>query len=96
MKKFILCSVLTLCIIFSLSTVGSAQSGPIFEPLIYPEEAITDFKKEMLDRVSTGPDYVSNRGYEENGLYMSPYWSCEIEEKDVPVYAVMSYNEDVN
>lgn len=100
MKKFILCSVLTLCIIVSSFCnpliICSAQSGPIFEPLIYPEEAVTDFKEEMLGRVSTGPDYVSNRGYEENGLYMSPYWSCEIEGKDVPVYAVMSYNEDVN
>lgn len=96
MKKTVLSSVLILCIIFSLSTVCSAQAQPIFEPLVYPDEAVTVFCDEMLDRVSTGPDYISNRGYEENGLYMSPYWSCKIEGKDVPVYAVMSYNEDVN
>lgn len=96
MKKIVLSSVLILCIIFSFSAVSSAQTQPTYEPLVYPDEAITDFREEMLDRVSTGPDYVSNRGYEENGLYMSPYWSCEIEGKGVPVYAVMSYNEDVN
>ena len=81
MKKIVLSSVLILCIIFSFSAVSSAQTQPTYEPLVYPDEAITDFREEMLDRVSTGPDYVSNRGYEENGLYMSPYWSCEIEGK---------------
>ncbi len=96
MKKIILSSVLILCIIFSLSTVSSAQTQPTFEPLVYPDEAITVFSEEMLDRVSTGPDYVSNRGYDENGLYMSPYWSCKISEQDIPVYAVMSYDEDIN
>lgn len=86
------------CVIFfgSFPLNCFAQSGAIFEPLVYPEETITEFKEEKLGRVSTGPDYISNRGYDENGLYMSPYWSCEISEKNVPVYAVMSYNEDIN
>lgn len=98
--KIILNSVLSLCIIVSAlfvpHTVCSAKEAPSFEPLVYPESAVTDFSKEMLDRVSTGADYISNCGYDESGLYMSPYWSCKISGKDVPVYAVMSYDEDVN
>ncbi|MBQ2847801.1 MAG: hypothetical protein IJE74_06040, partial [Clostridia bacterium] len=99
MKK-ILNSVLTLCIVVSAlfvpHTVCSAKEASSFEPLVYPKSAITDFSEEMLDRVSTGADYISNCGYDESGLYMSPYWSCKISGEDVPVYAVMSYDEDVN
>ena len=98
--KIILSSVLTLCIIFSGNFVPhiicSAQSQPIFEPLIYPDEAVTDFDTKMFNRVSSGADYISNCGYNENGLYISPYWSCEILGENIPVYAVMSYDEDIN
>lgn len=91
---------LTLCIVFlsvcNPHIICSAQEEPLFEPLVYPDEAITEFNEEKLGRVSTGADYVSNCGYDESGLYMSPYWSCKILGKDVPVYAVMSYNEDIN
>ena len=98
--KIILNSVLTLCIVvtalFVPHAVCSAKETPSLKPLVYPESAITDFSKVMLGRVSTGADYISNCGYDESGLYMSPYWSCKISGEDVPVYAVMSYNEDVN
>lgn len=98
--KIILNSVLFLCVIVSAlfvpHTVCSAKEASSFEPLVYPESAITDFSEEMLGRASTGADYISNCGYDEGGLYMSPYWSCKISGKDVPVYAVMSYDEDVN
>lgn len=91
--SLILCVIVLFCC-FPLTCL--AQSNPSFEPLIYPPEAVTTFREEFLNRVSTGPDYVSNRGYDESGLYISPYWTCKISEKDVPVYAVMSYDEDVN
>ncbi len=98
--KIILNSVLSLCIIVSAlfvpHTVCSAKEAPSFEPLVYPESAVTDFSEEMLDRVSTGADYISNCGYDESGLYVSPYWNCKISGEDVPVYAVMSYDEDEN
>ena len=99
-KNILRAALLTLCVLFSLfcapQHIASAQTAADFEPLVYPAEAVTDFREEMLDRVSTGPDYVSNRGYEESGLYMSPYWSCTVSGAEIPVYAVMSYNEDQN
>lgn len=100
-NKFAVRSIcLTLCTVIAffcnLQITALAQAQPIFEPLVYPNEAVTDFSEDMLSRASTGPDYVSNRGYNETGLYISPCWSCKIHGKDVPVYAVMSYNEDIN
>lgn len=80
----------------SVGAVDTVAPYAVFEPLAYPAQAVTEFNDAMLDRVSTGPNHISNRGYDETGLYLSPYWTCCIEGEDIPVYAVMSYNEDEN
>lgn len=72
--------------------VAGAAASPVFEPLICPEEAISPFEEALLDRAGPGDDLLSNRGYEETGLYVSPYWTCRAAGRDVPVYAAMCYD----
>ena len=69
-----------------------AASAPVFEYLTCPQEAITPFEDSKLDRASGGDDLLSNRGYDETGLYVSPYWSCRASGTQVPVYAAMCYD----
>ena len=74
------------------AAVAGAVSVPSFEYLICPQEAISPFEDSLLDRAGPGDDLLSNRGYEETGLYRSPYWTCRAAGKDVPVYAAMCYD----
>ena len=72
--------------------VAGAASAPEFEYLTCPEDAISPFEDAILDRASGGDDLLSNRGYEETGLYVSPYWTCRASGTAVPVYAAMCYD----
>ncbi len=75
---------------------AEAAQAASFEPLVLPEEAIAVFDETMLARVSSEPDQHGNRGFDEQGTYTSPYWTCSAGGGSVPVYAVMSYNEETN
>ena len=72
--------------------VAGAASVPAFEFLTCPEEAISPFEEALLDRAGPGDDLLSNRGYDETGLYVSPYWTCRAAGKEVPAYAAMCYD----
>ncbi|MBQ6165197.1 MAG: hypothetical protein IJK23_12045 [Clostridia bacterium] len=72
--------------------VAGAASAPEFEYLTCPQEAVSPFEDAILDRASGGDDLLSNRGYEETGLYVSPYWTCRASGTAVPVYAAMCYD----
>lgn len=78
--------------LFGSVSVAGAVSAPVFTHLTCPEEAICPFEETMLDRAGPGDDLLSNRGYEETGLFTSPYWTCRAAGKDVPVYAAMCYD----
>ncbi|MBQ6117712.1 MAG: hypothetical protein IJK98_00635 [Clostridia bacterium] len=72
--------------------VAGAVAPPAFECLTCPEEALSPFTEDLLDRAGPGDDLLSNRGYEETGLYLSPYWTCRAAGREVPVYAAMCYD----
>lgn len=93
-KHFVRALALLLAAAMLLGTVAvaGAVSVPVFEYLTCPEEAVSPFEESLLDRAGTGDDLLSNRGYEETGLYVSPYWTCRAAGKEVPVYAAMCYD----
>lgn len=78
--------------LFGSVSVAGGASAPVFTHLTCPEEAICPFEEALLDRAGPGDDLLSNRGYEETGLFKSPYWSCRAAGRDVPVYAAMCYD----
>ena len=79
-------------VLFGPVAVAGAASVPAFEYLTCPEEAISPFEEALLDRAGPGDDLLSNRGYEETGLYVSPYWTCRAAGREAPVYAAMCYD----
>ena len=85
------CAFMTAVILFAAAVPCYAASGG-FEFLTYPEEALTEFRPEMLSRISSGDDHISNRGYDETGLYLSPYWTMTVNGSSVPVYATPVYD----
>ena len=88
-----LISLLTAVVLLTVTAgVAGAASVPVFEFLTCPETAISPFEDSLLDRASGGDDLLSNRGYEETGLYLSPCWTCRAAGKTVPVYAAMCYD----
>ena len=72
--------------------LAGAASAPVFEFLTCPDDALSPFEEALLDRAGPGDDLLSNRGYEETGLYASPYWTCSAAGRNVPVYAAMCYD----
>ena len=74
----------------SLLPCFAAEWG--FEYLQLPDEALTEFDPGMLTRISSGDDHLSNRGYDETGLYISPYWTMTVNGESVPVYATPVYD----
>lgn len=59
--------------------------------LEYSDEALTEFSPSMLGRISSGDDYASNCGYDETGLFVSPYYTAYANGVDIPVYASLTY-----
>lgn len=86
--SFLLAVIISVCGMI----IADAETKNSFDYLCYPDEAVTDFRSEILDRISSGDDYISNRGYNETSLYVSPYWSLEIGGRKVPVYATAVYD----
>lgn len=76
-------------------TAGAAGKSDL-DFIEYPDEAITRFDESILDRISTGDDYLANRGYDETSLYISPYWTLKINGESVPVYATAVYDWKLN
>ena len=93
-KHFVraLALLLAAAMLFGTVAVAGAVSVPVFEYLTCPEEAVSPFEETLLNRAGTGDDLISNRGYEETGLYASPYWPCRAAGTEVPVYAAMCYD----
>ncbi len=94
-KKRLVRGIALLCaaaMLFGTLAAAGAVSVPSYEYLTCPEEAISPFEESLLDRAGPGDDLLSNRGYEETGLYVSPYWTCRAAGKEVPVYAAMCYD----
>ncbi len=66
-----------------------------FSYLSYPEEAIITLEEaglseeELVNRASaTLPEYVQSGGYDDiNGITVSPYYTAQISDTDIPVYA---------
>lgn len=66
-----------------------------FSVLEYPDEAIITLEEaglteeELVGRASAEhPEYVQSGGYDDiNGITISPYYTAEISEKEIPVYA---------
>lgn len=90
LKAFL--SVLLAAVISLSVSVPCFAASDGFEFLQYPAEAITDFRPEILSRISSGDDYIANQGYDETGLYISPYWTMTVNNKAVPVYATAVYD----
>lgn len=99
MKKInaVLSAFLSIIFVFSLAAEACAEADKTaFDYIRYPDEAFTDFNPDILKRISSGDDYVSNRGYDETGLYASPYWKMSVNGTDTPVYATAVYDWVLN
>jgi len=95
MKKTI-SLLLAMAILLAVSISAFASDVKDINAVEYPEEALTPFTTEMLNRVSSGDDYKSNDGYDETGLYVSPYWTCNVNGNEVPVYSALTYDYVLN
>ncbi len=84
---------LTISMIFcAVSPCASAVGNNDFDYIKYPAEAVSEFSEKILERISSGDDYISNRGYDETSLYISPCWSMNVNGTFVPVYATAVYD----
>ena len=75
-----------------ITGIAADASEPVFEYLTCPEEAISPFEAAILDRASGEDGLLPNRGYDETGLYISPYWTCSAAGTQAPVYAAICYD----
>lgn len=93
----LLSAIITIAVIAG-SALGSFSkiTSSDFDYMLYPEEAITAFNNSILERISGGDDYVSNQGYDETGLYISPQWSLKINNKATPLYATAVYDWELD
>ena len=89
-----LISVLLCITVIALTVIPAfaADDGKAFSFIEYPEKAISPFSDEITERISSGDDYLSNRGYDETGLYISPYWTLKVNGTAVPLYAAAVYD----
>lgn len=70
-----------------------------FSVLEYPDEAIITLEEaglteeELVGRASAEhPEYVQSGGYDDiNGITISPYYTAEISDKEIPVYASVAF-----
>ena len=80
----------------TVSPCVSAVENNQFDYIKYPAQAVSDFSEKILERISSGDDYLSNRGYDETSLYISPCWSMNVNGTSVPVYATTVYDWVLN
>ena len=70
-----------------------------FSVLEYPDEAIITLEEaglteeELVGRASAEhPEYVQSGGYDDiNGITISPYYTAEISDREIPVYASVAF-----
>lgn len=91
LRKTGIALIMTLFLFLSALPV-QAQENSGFSCLEYPAEAVTAFTSEKLCRISSGDDYLANRGYAETSLYLSPYWRLSVNGIAVPMYATSVYD----
>lgn len=96
MKKSISLLLCLLIVGGAAVTAGGAQT-PQTEFLTYPAEALTAFDEAMLLRGAEDDLFIGNAGYEgETGLFLSPYYTCTVNNQIAPVYASMCYDYDLD
>ena len=93
-KIFITLSV-TFSSVFSPAVITPPSDTLDFDILRYPEEAVKTLKEwgiteeEIKSRADAEPEaYEGCKGYDDiNGIFISPYYTAKIGDKDIPVYA---------
>lgn len=80
------------CITANIISPCLASAENEFDYMLYSDEAVTEFSSDILTEISSGDDYISNRGHDETSLYFSPYWSMKINGESVPLYATAVYD----
>lgn len=93
-KIFITLSV-TFSSVFSPAVITPPSDTLDFDILRYPEEAVKALEEwgitedEIKSRADAEPEaYEGCKGYDDiNGIFISPYYTAKIGDKDIPVYA---------
>lgn len=93
-KIFITLSV-TFSSVFSPAVITPPSDTLDFDILRYPEEAVKALEdwgiteEEVKSRADAEPEaYEGCKGYDDiNGIFISPYYTAKIGDKDIPVYA---------
>lgn len=83
---------LCLLLLWAVPAAAEAEETPKTEFLTYPPEAITAFDEAMLQRGAEDDLFKGNVGYEETGLFVSPYYTCTVNGQTAPVYASLCYD----
>ncbi len=92
-KIFITLS-LTFSSVFSTAVITPPSDNLDFDILRYPEEAVKALEEwgiteeEIKSRADAEPEaYEGCKGYDDiNGIFISPYYTAKIGDKDIPVY----------
>ncbi len=93
-KIFVTLSI-TFSSLFSPAVIAPPSENLDFDVLEYPKEAVKTLDEwgitaeELKSRADSEPDaYEGGKGYDDiNGIFISPYYSARIGDKDIPVYA---------
>lgn len=94
-KHISLISVFLALVVFTVPLVSFAGvNGTDFDCLEYPEEALTEFKPDILNRIHGEADHETNKGFPDTALYISPDWSLSVNGKETPLYSTLSYDGD--
>jgi len=66
----------------------------------YPQEAVqvisTSDAKEICKKITTETDPSKNKGLPGSGIYVSPYYTLQVNDMEVPVYSTAVYSPSVN
>ena len=96
--RFIFRMIVTLCItfssVFSPAVIAPPSENLDFDVLEYPKEAVKTLDEwgitveELKSRADSEPEaYEGCKGYDDiNGIFVSPYYTAKIGDKDIPVY----------
>ncbi|MDY5935017.1 MAG: glycosyl hydrolase family 28 protein [Oscillospiraceae bacterium] len=92
MKKCLSAVLAFTVIALHLTAWGYCKGSVKFEPLEYPSEAVCEFVPEKLNRASSKLDFDANSGYDETGIYISPYWNCFVNSEEISAYSALTYD----
>ncbi len=93
-KLFVTLAV-TFSSVFSPAVIAPPSDKLDFDVLEYPKEAVKSLEEwgvteeELKSRADSEPEaYEGCKGYDDiNGIFISPYYTAKIGDKDIPVYA---------